>query len=383
MKVLNICLLAPFTEGYSYQDNLLSEYQHKLGNDVTVLTTTRQRDSNGRVIKGEPCDRILDNGVRLIRIQAGNKLQDFFGYYPGILRIIENVSPDLIFIHGLCQFTPHFVIKYKKKNSNVILKADSHQDRQICRTTGFPFSQMIWFWKRCWKHWIKYFDRIYGTTSWRKDFAIEFYGIPERKTDILLLGVDTDNMTPDKDNVRLEIRKNLNINENTFVYIHGGKMNSAKKTIEILEAFSEINIPGIRLILFGSVGEDIKSVFNSLISHDERILYLGYIESKDVHKYYYASDFCLFPGNHSVLWEESIGCGLPGLFKDYGSYSHTNICGNSISIPSDATENDIRQVMTNVLNDKTFYSMLKNNAIKASKKLSYYDIARKSIIEEK
>jgi len=372
-------MLAPFTEGYSYQDNLLPEYQHKLGHEVAILTTTRQRDSNGKIIIGKPCDYVLDNGVRLIRINAGNKIRCLFSYYPRIKQVLEEIAPDLIFVHGLCQFAPHYAVKYKKKEKSVILKADNHQDKQICKTTGFPFSQMIWFWRQCWKRWISSFDKVYGTTDWRRDFAIEIYGIPHDKTDVLLMGVDSDNLPIDTQSVRQDVRKGLKICDEQFLLIHGGKMDNKKLTIEIMEAFASIEDPHIRLLLFGSVDESIRDKFDHILKSDPRIMYIGYIDSKKVHRYFFAADFGLFPGNHSVLWEESIGCQLPGIFRKYGSSSHTNFCGNSLTIRPNATSSEIANIIRQVVEDKQLYYSLKVAASAAAKQLSYYDVALKSI----
>lgn len=379
MRILNIAMGANFTEGYSYQDNLLSEYQHKLGHTVAVLTGLTTWNECGQKIQTFPCDIVMDNGVRLIRIKSGNKIINAVGYYPQINKILTNYKPDLIFIHGLCNFIPIQAIKYKIKYPQTILVADNHQDKDNFNFKKFPFFLMVKLWRIGWTRWSKYFNYIYGTTSWRKDFAIYCFGIPENKADVLPLGVDTDNLCKDAFKVRCEIRKQLNIDRDAFVFIHGGKMNSDKRTIDIIESFSRIRDNNIRLILFGSVAENIRNQFDNLLEKDQRIVYVGYVKSKTVHKYFYASDFSLFPGLHSVLWEEAIGCGLPGLYQSFSSCDHTNMYGNSILIKADTNSEEIFQIMDKVSQDKSFYENLKKNASRASHDFSYYDIAAKSI----
>lgn len=379
MRILNIAMGANFTEGYSYQDNLLSEYQHKLGHSVTVLTGLSTWNECGHKIQAAPCDKIMVNGVRLIRIKSGNIITNTAGYYPHISKILASIKPDLIFIHGLCNFIPVQAIKYKKNNPQTILVADNHQDKDNFNYKKFPFSMMVKLWRTGWKRWSKFFNYVYGTTAWRKDFAIDCYGIPEDKADVLPLGVDTDNLCKDASRVRCEIRNQLNIDKDAFVFIHGGKMNSDKRTIDILESFSKIKDNNIRLILFGSIAENIKPQFDDLLEKDQRIVYVGYVKSKSVHKYFYASDFSLFPGLHSVLWEEAIGCGLPGLYQSFSDHDHTNMHGNSILIKAEANSEEIFQIMEKVNLDKSFYENLKKNATRASHDFSYYDIAAKSI----
>lgn len=381
MRILNIAMGANFTEGYSYQDNLLSEYQHKLGHSVTVLTGLTSWNECGEKIQTAPCDKIMVNGVRLIRIKIGNKITNTAGYYPQISKILASIKPDLIFIHGLCNFIPIQAIKYKKNNPHTILVADNHQDKDNFKFKKFPFSMMVKLWRMGWKRCSKHFNYIYGTTGWRKDFAVDCFGIPEVKMDVLPLGVDTDNLCNDAFRVRYEIRNKLNIDKEAFVFIHGGKMNSDKRTIDIIESFSRISDNSIRLLLFGSVAENIRTQFDNLLKKDQRIVYVGYVNSKYVHKYFYASDFSLFPGLHSVLWEEAIGCGLPGLYRSFSNHDHTNMHGNSILIKGDTNSEEIFQIMNKVCQDKSLYENLKKNAARASKDFSYYDIAAKSIRE--
>lgn len=379
MKILNIAMGANFTEDYSYQDNLLSEYQHKLGHSVTVLTGLTSWNECGQKIQTAPCDKIMVNGVRLIRIKSGNKITNTAGYYPQISKILASIKPDLIFIHGLCNFIPIQIIKYKKDNPHTILVADNHQDKDNFNCRIFPFSMMVKLWRMGWKRWSKHFNYIYGTTGWRKDFAVEVYGIPQEKTDVLPLGVDTDNISADPEKLRQEVRSELGIANEDFVFIHGGKMNSPKRTLDLMRAFSGVQDKSARLILFGSVSNDIQQQFEAFLQSDPRMIYVGYQKSKLVHRLFYASDFCLFPGLHSVLWEEAIGCGLPGIFLRFTDHDHTNTCNNSILVEPSASVSDLQKIMDSLLEDADFYCTLKQNALVASKEFSYYEIAAKSI----
>lgn len=378
MKILNICMGAPFTEGYSYQDNLLSEYQHKLGHEVTVLTTTRTRNSEGKIIEISEGKKILDNGVRLIRVKAGSKFKQFFGYYPEIKTHIINSQPDMIFVHGLGTLVVSQAINYKKNYQTTYIVADNHQDEGTTYTRRFPFSIQLSFFKIMWKSWIKYVEKVYGTTSWRVRFAQDFYGIPKNKIDILVMGVDSDTHPADIDQVCKAIRTELNITKDTFVFITGGKLDKRKSTIEAMQAFHKIDKEDIKFIIFGSVADDIKDEFNLLLEKDKRFIYLGYLESKIVHRYFYAADFGVFPGRHSVLWEEAIGCGLPCMFKKYEENDHTNVYDNSIIVENPDSKK-IYECMEKVMKDRDYYLELKNNAECASKYFSYHEVAKKSI----
>lgn len=378
MKILNICMNAPFTEGYSYQDNLLSEYQKKAGHEVTVVTSTKTRDEQGKICTISPCDKVMNNGVRLIRINVKGKLASFLGIYPELTGIINSYSPDFIMIHGLCSFVPVQAIRYKKKNRNCKIIADNHQDTGTTKVKGFPFSQQLFVYRMFWKHWIKNIERVYGTTSWRKQFAHKYYGIPEQKLDTLIMGIDFDRLPKDRAQIRKDIRKELNIDADRFVFVTGGKLDSRKKTLETVRAFNRINDENVVFVIFGSVAPEIKEEFERLVQNDKRIIYIGYIASEKANQYFIASDFGVFAGRHSVLWEEAIGCGLPCLFKKYEEHDHTNVCDNCIRLV-ESTEDTIFEQMNKVLNDNEYYKKLKRNSEKAAETFSYHAIAKKSV----
>ncbi len=369
---------APFTEGYTYQDNLLPEYQRKLGHDVTIITGTLHRDTDGKIIDGELEDKILANGVRLVRIAIGNKIQRILGIYSTITKYLDELKPDLIYVHGLATHVPLYAINYKQNHPKVKLIADNHQDEGTTYTDKFPFNILLKYYKIRWKKWITYFEKIYGVTSWRVRFAHEIYGIPKEKLDTLIMGIDADKIPTDIMAVRKKVRDELNISDDMFVFITGGKLDHRKKTLETLRAFVQLKQEKIRLIVFGTPLPDIKEEFDILVESDKRILYLGYIDSSIVHRYLFSADFGLFPGRHSVLWEEAIGCGLPCIFKKYEEHDHTDVNGNCIRMEN-FTENDICIIMMHLLSDSSYYQKMKKNANDIAPQFSYWTIAKKSV----
>ena len=378
MKVLNICLGASFTEGYTYQDNLLSEYQAKLGHEVTVLTTTRTRDAAGKITQIPPEDKVLPNGVRLVRIKTPGKLRQFLGLYPGVSQVIEDIAPDFIFIHGLASFVPEAAIRYKRKHPAVKIVADNHQDYNNTYIWRFPFNLQLRFFRLKWHSWINSVEKIYGTTSWRKTFARKIYGIPEEKLDVLIMGIDSDRLPANPIEVRKSVREELDIPQDAFVFVTGGKLGNYRLTLESLYAFMSNPQANIRFLLFGAILPEIQKEFNQVLTYDSRIIFIGYQKSQEIHKYFMAADFGIFPGLHSVLWEEAIGCGLPCLFRKFEERDHTEICGNCVRIASPDVSS-IHAVLERVLTEKDFYETLKTQSQIAAKEYSYHAIAKKSL----
>ena len=379
MRILHFCMNAPFTEHYSYQDNLLTEYQHKLGHDVRIITTTRTRDKNGCIVLTNTGYKLLDNGVELVRLPFPGKPRRLLGKYRGLIEQMIDYKPDFVFIHGLCSFVPEDVIQYKRKyNPSMYIVADNHQDEGTTRVDDLLTLKVIQIHKNKWKKWINDVDKVYGTTSWRVSFAMKYYGIPKRKIDTLIMGIDPDRMPDNHARWRNLIRTNLNISRNCFVFVTGGKLDKNKKTIEVMNAFSRVNNRNCLLLVFGSVSNEIQKEFDMLLEKDSRIKYIGYVQSDIIWQYFYASDFGIFPGRHSVLWEEAIGCGLPCLFKRYEKKDHTEVCENCICI-SNPTVEMIYYEINKAISDKSYYSAIKENAILAAPSFSYKNIAIKSL----
>ena len=369
---------ANFTEGYTYQDNLLPEYQKKLGHDVTIITSCYRRNEKGKIIKTLPEDKIIDNSIRLIRIDSKSKIQRVLGFYQKIYYFLREIKPDFVFIHGLASCIPDTVIKYKiKYNKELIIVADTHQD-YYNSNINFPFNLIILFFKYKWKQWIKSIKKIYSTTSWRMTFANEIYNIPKEKLDILHTGIDIDRIPKDISTIRKEIREELDISNDTFLFVTGGKLDKKKKTLEAIKAFKSMTSKNTCFLIFGSLSTDIQDEFYDLINDDTRIKYIGYIPSNIIYKYFLASDFGIFPASHSVLWEEAIGCGLPCLFKKYEEHDHTDINGNCIRMEN-FTENDICVIMMHLLSDIPYYQEKKKAAVDAAPLFFYRSIAEKSL----
>jgi glycosyltransferase involved in cell wall biosynthesis len=371
---------APFTENYSYQDNLLTEYQKKHNNIVQIVTSTRTRDECGKIINVKEGTYILSNGIELIRIKIPNKVFQILGIYPHLGRYIKNFSPDLIFIHGLCSFIPKQAIKYKKSRSDMVVHivADNHQDLGTTKVVGFPFYWVLKIHKLFWKKWIQNVDIVYGTTSWRVAFAKEYYGIPVEKLDTLIMGIDSDRLPSNPDKVKSIIRNELAIPADSFVFVTGGKLDRNKNTIEALRAFHKVENTNARFIVFGSINDEIKKDFDELVKGDSRIIYIGYVDSQKVQKYFLASDFGVFIGRHSVLWEEAIGCGLPCVFRRYEKHDHTEVCGNCICLEK-ANEEDVYQIMCEFASFSEEYLRMKAAAKIAAESFSYHSIAYKSV----
>ena len=68
LKVTHLCLRGPFTDKWTYQENLLTKYQKKLGYAVSVITSSNRYDNNGVLISDIRKEYINEDGVKIVRL---------------------------------------------------------------------------------------------------------------------------------------------------------------------------------------------------------------------------------------------------------------------------------------------------------------------------
>lgn len=383
MKIVNICLNSVVTRGFSYQDNLLPKYQAELGNEVCIITNLYYYNKNGKLEKFKKNDIEYDCGVKIIRIsnKRGTTFQSKFKRYENFIPILEQEKPDIIFLHD-CQFIDvKQVIKYVKVHKKTILYVDNHAD--------YSNSARNWLSKNIlhkivWRHYARelnpFVKKFYGVTPARVDFLTDLYKLPKDKCELLVMGADDELVKLSKStNANCLIRQKYNIAATDFLIVTGGKIDLAKtQTLLLMKAVREMNNPKVKLIVFGSVVDELKQQVNEL-SDGHIIQYIGWISSADSYNYFEASDLVIFPGRHSVFWEQVVGQGKPMVVKYWDGTTHIDLGGNVKYLYNDSVS-EIKNVIIETMNPITYDKMKAVAEEKGITHFSYKEIAKRSII---
>lgn len=363
---------------------MLSKFHKKMGYDVEVIASLVSFDKNGKeCFLKESGSYINEYDIPVTRLDYKNsKFAKRFRQYEGTYEAIENAKPDIIFIHG-CQFLDiKYVVKYVKQNPNVRVYVDNHADF-FNSARNFLSKNILHkvIWRYC-AHLIEpYTTRFYGVLPARVDFLKTVYKLPEEKVELLVMGADDEKVKEARnENVKKEIREKYNIKPDDFLIITGGKIDYNKtQTLLLMRAVKEINNPKLKLIIFGSVIPEIKRKFDSLLS--KNVKYIGWIESEETYKYFSAADLVVFPGLHSVFWEQAVGLGKPCVFRYMEGFTHIDLGGNCKFLYKDSVS-EIKDVINEILNNKELYEHM--NMVATTKGMdifSYKKIAQKSISE--
>ena len=379
-KVLNICVNGIYTDGYTYHENLLPKYQKINGNDVYILASQYEFNDKGNVQKSTRDEYIDENGIYVKRLKIkGDKpysyrLKRFNDFY----KEIERINPDIIFCH-LFQFLDSLeVVKYVKKHPEVKLYVDSHADQF---NSAHSFISLYFLhkglWRFCAQRLVRYCTWFYGVLPARVDFLRDVYRIPEKKSKLLVMGVD--DIEANRANLeqnQLKTREKYHILKNEFVIVTGGKITQLKsEVITLMNAMENINA---RLVVFGSVDKDIAEEFNSALQKSN-VTYAGWLSSEESYNLFAISNLAVFPSTHSVYWEQVTGQGIPMIVKHWNGIEHIDVGGNVI-ILDDVSEDTIAQSINSVVNNQKLYFSMKEIALQKGRDLfSYSSIARESI----
>ena len=91
-----------------------------------------------------------------------------------------------------------------------------------------------------------------------------------------------------------------------------------------------------------------------------------------------AADLVVFPGTHSVLWEQACACKVPCLFEKWDGMEHVNNGGNSRFIyPVD--KSTLKSEIEKLLFTQDYYNMKKVAQSEATDIFLYSKIAEKSL----
>lgn len=379
MKIVHIAPNSPYNDYWGYQDNLLPKYQRKLGHDVTVIITNKMH-KDGKIVEIPPAVYELDDGVKIIRLKYKQYIHPVVtGVFSDldVYDLLNDIQPDFIFYHGLVSYTIIGVTKYIKKNPKCKMVEDNHMDYNIGNKTNTLKEKAIRSWLRFLnRKSIKYVTKVYGVTPWRKQYAEDYFKIPANKTDVLIMGADDEKMHIEKRmDLRKEVRDKYRIEPDDFLIVTGGKIDKNKKIDVLMQACKELG--NVKLLIFGNVENDIHKKFEEL-KKSKNIIYIGWIKSDEVYKYFYAADLVFFPGQHSVLWEQACASKVPCVFEKWDGMEHVNNGGNSDFVYPVNAENVKEKIKELRYTDK-YYRMKQIAMTEKTDIYLYSRIAEKSL----
>lgn len=384
MRVLHCCLAAFYIDKFGYQENILPKMHKLQGHDVKILASTENYLENRYLGYVQPGRYNNENGIEVTRISytgwLPHKLAAKLRIYKGLKRELEVFKPEIIFLHDVQFLSIITVARYAKQNK-VIIFADSHTDF-INSGRNFLSKYILHklIYRFCAKVIEPYVKCFYGTLPLRVSFLNEVYGIAQKKIKLLPFGFDdTEIKISDRQSLRIQLIKTLELNEDDFIVISGGKIDRRKNFDILIEAVKCIGNEKVKLLIFGSATPELENLLQSI--NLNRIKWLGWLDHLEIQKYLLISDLGFFPGTHSVLWEMAIGLGLPCVLNYWDGFDHLDLGGN-VKFLEEVNKNKIEDAIREITEDQDLFHKMRIAAKKGSEVFAYSKIAEKSIIIE-
>lgn len=385
MKIVHLCLGNFYVDNHTYQENLLPKAHRQLGYDVEIIAGTLGFDENSSATNSKKIGVYINEyGIKVTRLPYlwNCKYDKIFRCYKGVIESLEKAQPDIIFMHN-CQFMDiDKVVSYIKKHPQVRVFVDNHADLNNSATNWISRKILHGYvWKKC-AHTIEpYASKFYGVLPGRVNFLIDVYNLPPRKCELLVMGGDDELINKvSADEIRINTRKKMDINEDEFLIVTGGKINWARpETLNLMEAINYVKSSKVKLVVFGNVSDELKERFEELCKNPN-IQFIGWLNSEEVHQLMASSDLVIFPGLHSVLWEQACALGIPCIFRDLEGVHHVDLDGNAIFL-KDVSSASLAKEINDLLSSESKYQLMKEvSQTRGRLNFSYLDIAKRSIM---
>lgn len=167
-------------------------------------------------------------------------------------------------------------------------------------------------------------------------------------------------------------RSELKIGDKQTLFLHSGKMDRQKKTLDIVKAFTKVENKGFKLILIGKFSDDVWNEVKPYIDFDKRIYFLGWKSGEELLEYLCAADVYLQPGSQSATMQNAICCRCAVVLYPYSSHKPF-VDDNGFFVKN--TE-DIIKVLKRIQNNtNSVNEMEKKSEIIGNKFLDYRKLA--------
>ncbi len=322
-----------FIPSAGYQINLLARLQASEGHEVFIVASEFDKVDPKLYSFFQPSEEkdreySIQNNVRIIRVPLIGFYSSRSIYKTKIFRIINDLNPDVLFIHGEDTLIGiQYILKSSRLNFPLVL--DCHMLEMASQN---KFRKVFRFFYKNFIARIIIKNNIPLIRTVNSDYVEKCLGIPIDKTILLPLGSDTEMFQPNQVS-RNNFRKNNKINQDDFVVIYAGKLDEAKGGKFLANSIkakikSEKSRKIVFLIVGNSIGEYGKEVESIFEKSENRILRFETQNYSNLAPFYQASDMAIFPRECSLSFFDVQACNLPVLFEsneindsrsDYGS----------------------------------------------------------------
>ena len=311
-----------FAEELEFQENLLVKYYRSNGHEVTVIASLYDSVfdyySDKPVLGGRR--EYMHDGARIIKLPFRFNLLNRVRPLVSVSQILEEAAPDLLYVHDISPNFPE-CIAYVKKHPGTRMIMDYHADASNSGKNWVSIKILHgvirkWYLDRA----RPYLSKIFPIVPAGTQFLREVYRVPEDEMELLPLGTDLEygrGIREARGGAR--VRAELAIPEDAFVVFTGGKLSRNRRTEHLIDAVASIGREDLHVIVVGKAEGDYipyAEMLHERAAGNPRIHFVGWLGKQAMYEHMDAANVAVFPGGQSVLWQQSIGMGLPLIIAD-------------------------------------------------------------------
>lgn len=320
MRILHIEDYFDPTAGY--QINELLYASKEFGDDIFLITSTDMSPFHKKVDINKDMEFEKKTGVKIYRLEPILKISSRL-LLKNLKKTIEEINPDLVFMHGIGDFKD--LQLWGRKTKYKIIR-DCHMS-WVASKNKFRYIFYL-FYKLFFASIInktQKYDVIYALGEEEYEYLRKL-GIKDHKIDFLRHGYNDSIMYFDE-RERVEIRKKYKFNKDDIVVSYIGKFNNYKKPdliIDIIDKLDEefINANKIKLLFIGPKDGIYMKKFNRKLEKISNKIQVILDDSKpftELRKYYSASEICIFPKETTLSSIHAQVCGCPVIMEKHKS----------------------------------------------------------------
>lgn len=320
MRIMHVCLSNFYIDGVGYQENFLVRQHVHDGHDVLVVASTETYDQAQQITYTSPGRYRGQDGALVIRLpycrwlphQIARKLR----IHPGFGKVLAQFRPEVVMFHGASGNEVVTAAKYVERVPHVLFYVDSHADYN--NSARHFFSREFLhrrFYRNRLRRALPRVQKILCISHEAMDFLKGLYDVPREKLEFFPLG-GFPLSKREWQRRRKSKRAQLGLSDTDIVLIQAGKQSQRKRLIETLEAIYESGNLRLRMVIAGSLGDDIREQAESLIKRDSRVRFLGWQSTDELSDLLCSADLYVQPGTQSATMQHALCCGCPVLIDD-------------------------------------------------------------------
>ena len=303
-----------FHPAYGYQSNPLAKFQQVQGNDVTIVTVSkdqihpvyREFGDNGESVEKDDEVYQKATGVKIVRVKTKGYFMHRAVYSHGVFKAVRNEKPDVVFVHCAETLTAMRFLLHRKEWPMMLDSYMLSMASQSKFVGAFESVYRAIFRRIIEKH------NYYVVRTQDDDYVNTHLGLKKDLTPFISFGTDTIMFCPSTE-AREKFRKENNISENDFVVVYTGKLTEAKGGKLLAETFKEkFDVP-VTLVCVGSPPESDygREVQRILDSSKNRVIMFPTQKYMELAPFYQMADLSIFPKQCSMSFYDAQACGLP------------------------------------------------------------------------